>query len=54
MYEEDDVLTIFQNATYLRKYLKELARSQRQLQRKEKGSANRLKSKKKLQKIYWL
>ncbi|MDJ0620603.1 MAG: transposase [Calothrix sp. MO_192.B10] len=43
---------IFKNATYLRKYLKELARLQRRLQRKEKGGNNRLKAKKKLQKMY--
>lgn len=44
--------TIFQNATYLRKYLRDLASLQRKLQRKVKGSNNRKKAKKKLQKIY--
>lgn len=43
---------IFENATYLRKYLTELARLQRRLDRKEKGSKNRLKAKTKLQKMY--
>ena len=43
---------IFENPRYLRGYLKQLARLQRRLDRKEYGSNNRQKAKTKLQRIY--
>ena len=43
---------IFENAKHLKSHLKQLARLQRQLDRKEYGSNNRIKAKIKLQRIY--
>ncbi|MEM9927725.1 MAG: transposase [Cyanobacteria bacterium P01_D01_bin.50] len=43
---------VFENAKYLRSYLKQLGRLQQQLARKEYGSSNRKKLKIKLQRMY--
>ena len=43
---------VFENAKYLRSYLKQLGRLQKQLARKEYGSSNRKKLKIKLQRMY--
>ena len=45
--------TVFENIKLERKYRRKLARAQRSLHRKQKGSKNRRKAQKKLAAIYW-